>query len=113
MIAAAPSEASAPTPNVAAAAPGTRSDGAGRPWMKTAVPSRSHPAPKTPKQGPRSDAPALFWASSQPALAELGQLGGGQLRVLQRDRPQPVEGGRVGGDQAGDVLVGDPAQITA
>src|ERR1700685_4133033 len=39
MIAAAPSEASAPTPNVAVAAPGTRSDGTGMPWMKTDVPS--------------------------------------------------------------------------
>src|ERR1700685_1683690 len=40
MIAAAPSEASAPTPNVAAAAPGTRSDGAGRAWMEAAGPGR-------------------------------------------------------------------------
>ena len=48
-----------------------------------------------------------------PELAELAQFGSGQVRVLQRDRPEPVEPGRVGGDQARDVLVGHPAQVKA
>jgi hypothetical protein len=51
--------------------------------------------------------------AGQPGLQHLGQLGRRHVGVLQRHRAQAVEPGGEGGDQAGDVLVGDPAQVAA
>ena len=116
MIAAAASAPSAPTPNVATAGPGSRSLGAGRPWMKIALPSRSHSAKNPSNRGSCSDMPLMLDAISTPAsagLGDLGQLGRGHVRVLHRDSAEAVEARRVRGDQAGDVLVGDLGQVAA
>ena len=51
--------------------------------------------------------------AGQAGLQDLGQLGGGHVRVLQRQRAETVEPGGEGGDQARDVLIGDPAQVAA
>jgi hypothetical protein len=75
MIAPAPSDASAPTPNVAAAAPGSRSDGTGMPWMNTAVDSRSHSAQNPSNRGSCSDLPSMLEAISTPARPSLATSG--------------------------------------
>ncbi|HVT69122.1 MAG TPA: hypothetical protein VHF26_15330 [Trebonia sp.] len=71
MIAAAPRVASAPTPNVAAAGPGSRSDGTGMPWMNTALPSRSASAQKPSSRGSCSDTPLMLEAISTPSRPSL------------------------------------------
>jgi hypothetical protein len=71
MIAAAPSVASAPTPNVAVAGPGSRSDGTGMPCTKTAEPSRSASAQNPSNWGSCSDLPLMFEAISTPSSPAL------------------------------------------
>ena len=65
--AAAASAPSMPTPNVAAAGPGSRSDAAGTACTKIAVPSRSASAKNSQKRGSPSDTPPTLEAISTPA----------------------------------------------
>jgi hypothetical protein len=67
MIAAAASEPSIPTPNVAVAGPGSRSDGAGIACTKIAAPRRSASAKNPRKRGSLSDTPPTLDAISTPA----------------------------------------------
>jgi hypothetical protein len=67
MIAAAASDPSTPTPKVATAGPGSRSEGAGIACTNTAIPSRSASAKNPRNRGSASDAPATLDAISTPA----------------------------------------------
>ena len=67
MIAAAASDPSIPTPNVATAGPGNRSEGAGIACTKTAIPSRSASAKNPRNRGSASDTPATLDPISTPA----------------------------------------------
>jgi hypothetical protein len=67
MIAAAASDPSTPTPKVAAAGPGNRSEGAGIACTKTAIPSRSASAKNPPNRRSPSDTPPTLDAISTPA----------------------------------------------
>jgi hypothetical protein len=65
--AAAASDPSTPTPKVATAGPGNRSEGAGIACTKTAIPSRSASAKNPRNRGSPSDTPATLDAISTPA----------------------------------------------
>ena len=116
MIAAAPSVASAPTPNVATAAPGSR---LGRHRHAVHEDGRADPVnlgPEPVELGLVQRLPVDVGGdldAGQAGLHDLGQLGRRHVRVLQRHRAEAVEPGGEGGDQARDVLVGDPAQLPA
>jgi hypothetical protein len=66
-MAAAASDPSTPTPKVAAAGPGRRSDGTGIAWTKTAIPARSASQKNSRNRGSPSDTPPTLDAISTPA----------------------------------------------
>ena len=67
MMAAAASDPSTPTPNVAVAGPGSRSDGTGIACTKTAMPSRSASEKNSRNRWSPSDTPPTLDAISTPA----------------------------------------------
>jgi hypothetical protein len=91
IIAAAASDPSTPTPKVATAGPGSRSEGAGIACTNTAIPSRSASAKNSLRTWGHPATPRPRWTRSppQPARARRpGQLTGRQVGVLQRHRAQ-------------------------